>query len=145
MSGENSRRGFIAGALAMGGGLVLLSNQRTAFGALSTAEPQLLLFDPQRADACRSVAGGAGHGCAIRPIAGDRVRFAREILASPDCPEIVSGLTNFADFILLSGCAAEHGYRVLSERVQPAPANENAGGVLVSWKIARMRRATSFG
>ncbi len=130
---EHSRRDFMVGAaIALGSGL-LLSDQQGAAATMLSAKPQLLLFDPDQADACRDLAGGAGRGCITRPIVGDRVRFARDVLSDASAPEIVSGITSYADFVLLSGCAAEQGYRVLSER---------AHGPLIVWKIGRLRGAT---
>ena len=138
-STEHSRREFIVGAIAVSGGLLLLGGQQDAAAVMRSAESQLLLFDPERADACRSAEGAVGYGCAVRPIEGDRVRFASELFARGAAPEIVSGLTHYADFILLSGCAEESGYRVLSERVLPAVAESGAHGALIAWKIGRVR------
>ena len=45
-------------------------------------------------------------------------------------------LTTYADYIVLSGCAAEAGYRVISVRAQDA---------LVRWKVARLCRAICSG
>jgi hypothetical protein len=131
--GAYSRRGFIAGAVAAGSGLALLS---TPVDMTSAGQPQLFLFDAERADACRNVAGNAAHSCEARAIVGDRVRFALDLFAAARAPDVVAGVSTYADFILLSGTAAEHGYRVLEESAQ---------GPLVSWRIARLRRPTSSG
>jgi hypothetical protein len=118
---------------------------------MAAGEPRLFLFDPEHADACRdiaingnlasarAVAGRATSGtqsCEARAIVGDRVRFALDLFAAANPPAVVVGVSTYADFILLSGTAAEHGYRVLEESAQ---------GSLVSWKIARLRRSTSSG
>jgi hypothetical protein len=129
---EFSRRGFIAGVAAVGCGLVLLPKQASAAAGM----PQLFLFDPEHADLCRSLAGSTAPSCEARAIVGDRVRFALDLFASERAPTVVAGVSTYADFILLTGTAAEHGYRVLEELPQ---------GSLVSWKIARLRRPTSSG
>ena len=142
---EFSRRRFVAGSLIVGGGLVFLAKQSNARGALaphesgtSAAAPsagtQLLLFNADHADACRAAAEHETRGCIARPVVGDSVRFAREVFAAREAPEIVSGLTHYADFIMLSGCAAEHGYRVISEQ---------AHGSLIAWKVGRGRAICS--
>lgn len=160
-----SRRGFIAGAVAAAGGLALLAKQGGALAStgsahagqgaaglgaqdagldgevasvdrLSSVEPQLFLFDLDHAVACLNVAASANFTCPTRAITGDSVRLAHEVFASGNAPEVVAGASSYADFILLSGTAAEHGYRVLEESAQ---------GPLVSWKLARWRRPTSSG
>jgi len=139
--GRHSRRGFIAGALGATGTL-LLSDDIFAAETVPT-EPQLLVFDPQRADACRWAATAE---CRWKkhPIVGDRVRFARNLVCSASTPEKFAGLSGYADFILLSGCAAEAGYRLLSERLQPTAADETPQGALVYWIVER-RRVPTFG
>jgi hypothetical protein len=112
MSDETTqtRREFVAGAIAVGGGLVSLSMQRSALGAADISEPRLVL----------------------REVVGDPVRFAERIFASPETPDMVAGYTSYADFIVLSGCAAEHGYRVTREETSHS---------LVAWTVARRPRA----
>jgi hypothetical protein len=96
---------------------------------LASTEPQLLILDSAVADVAQIA------GCRTIAITGDRVRFGREVFAS-GAPEIIGGLTTYADYIMLSGCAAEAGYRVISERTQ---------GRLVRWKIARLCGAICSG
>jgi len=135
VSAEHSRREFVVGALAAAGGLILFAGQQNAVAALSSTQPELLVFDPEHADACRAVAdNAAAQECTTRAVVGDRVRFAMELLSAPNAPLVVAGLTSYADFILLSGCAAEHGYRVVSE---------TARGPLTSWKVVRRRTTYS--
>jgi hypothetical protein len=67
------------------------------------------------------------------------VRFARNLLSSASAPDVFAGLSGYADFILLSGCAAEAGYRLLVERTQPAAVDDTAHGALVYWIAARRR------
>jgi hypothetical protein len=138
----HSRRDFIAGTLAVGGAL-LLSKYESAT-AMSPAgpepaQPRLVLFDPESTSACRVASDGASHGCATLPVVGDRVRFARDVFGASAAPAVVAGVTTYADYILLSGCAAEHGYRVLSERL-PAAGER----FLVEWKVG-VRRSTYSG
>jgi hypothetical protein len=120
----HSRRDFIAGALAVGGALLLTKYDSAT--AMSSTEPQLVLYDPESVTTC-------SYACATLPVKGDRVRFAREVFAAHTAPDSIGGVTHYADYVLLSGCAAEQGYRVLEERFE---------GTLVHWKIARRRRAT---
>jgi hypothetical protein len=125
----HTRREFIAGTVAVGGFVLLTKYQNAA----ASVEPQLVLYDPE-------AAGARPHACATLPVVGDRVRFARDVFGAPAAPAMVAGVTTYADYILLSGCAAEHGYRVLSE---PLPAaGERA---LVEWKVRRVCRATCSG
>lgn len=148
---EFSRRGFIVGVAAAGGGLMILPKQAGAFAEVvqvgarsagegiasidmtSAGEPELFLFDEDHADACRN---RAAQSCEARAIVGDRVRFALDLFAAESAPAVVAGASTYSDFILLSGTAAEHGYRVLEESAQ---------GSLVSWTIARLRPSTSCG
>jgi len=179
---ELSRRGFIAGAVAAGGGFALLATQVgalagtvhsgagtvevSAFGegaasvdmAPPVREPGLFLFggsdgrgehnsvrgrdfdsdfgsDSTLGAKCRAIADERGLKCASLPITGDRVRFATELFA-PDAPEVIAGASTYADFIVLTGTAAEHGYRVIEESPR---------GALTVWKIARPVRPISSG
>jgi hypothetical protein len=147
---EFTRRVFVMGAISTAAvatvaASALLTPAQRASGEIAPARPaanesasaataRLLVFDPEHADACQRVAGGAGKGCTTLPVTGDRVRFGRELFGSKNAPAVVAGLTHYADYILLSGCAAEHGYRVQSAQVQPR---------LVEWTVAQTRRATS--
>jgi hypothetical protein len=139
---RHSRRGFIVGTLGVAGGL-LLSKRLAAAGTIPD-EPQLLLFDPQRTDACRWAAA-AECRLGTQPIVGDRVRFARNLLSGDSSPDVFACLSGYADFILLSGCAAEARYRLLTERLHHVAAAETAAhGALVYW-IAGRRRVSTFG
>lgn len=99
----STRREFMAGTVAAGSALLL---QKPLSAAMAATEPQLF----------------------IGAITGDRVRFARDVFG-PSAPEIVGGLTTYADFLVLTGCAAEAGYRVISERAE---------GTLIRWQVARL-------
>ncbi len=141
MIARHSRRGFIAGTLGIAGGLLL--SEKIAAAGVAADEPQLLLFDPQRTDACRWAAT-AECRWTTQPIVGDRVRFARNLLSGASAPDVFAGLSGYADFILLSGCAAEAGYRLLVERLHSAAADEAEHGALVYW-IAGRRRVSTYG
>jgi hypothetical protein len=140
---NHTRREFVAGAIAVGG-LVSLNLPSSATGATESANSggpceasapatnaQLLLYDPEHAEACRRVADEARSACPTSPIVGDRVRLANQIFVSAKAPDVVAGFTGYADFIVLSGCAAEHGYRVT---------REETSHTLVAWTVARRPR-----
>jgi hypothetical protein len=129
----STRREFMVGTAVAAG--ALLVDQPVNAARMASTEPRLLLLDLELADAHRVAAEAEAVGCRALAITGDRVRFGREVFAS-GAPEIIGGLTTYADYIMLSGCAAEAGYRVLSERAQDA---------FVRWKIARLCRAICSG
>jgi len=62
-------------------------------------------------------------------VQGDRVRLARRLLAQ--APQEIRGVTRYADFLLLSGAAAELGYRVASRTA--------LDGNLLGWAVRRQR------
>jgi hypothetical protein len=126
-----TRREFIVGSSALAGALCLGSSPVTAVPRAGNAQPEIVLFDPGHAEACRKIGEGVG-GCRTLAISGDRVRFARQFFSGAAVPSHIAGLTSYSDYVLLSGCAAEHGYRVVAE---------TARGPLVEWKVER--RATS--
>ena len=135
-----SRRHFVAGALGVAGAVMCLESHAGASRRLHE-EPAVLLFDPARSDA-RDRAAGMGAGWVARPIVGDRVRFAREMLGNDGAATAkLAGLTSYGDFILLSGCAAEAGYRLTSESLYRAPGGLEHGA-LVHWVVERARRPT---
>ena len=133
MSGDSefTRREFVVGAISA----LAVVAMGPALAAIAPEAAGLMVFDPEHADACRRVEGAAAaQGCATLPVVGDRVRFGRDLFASGKAPAIVAGLTHYADYILLSGCAAEHGYRLQSVQVQTH---------LVEWTVAKPRRSIS--
>jgi hypothetical protein len=109
-------------------GSALLLEKPLNAAAMTATEPQLLVIDYDIAEARRLAAHAAGSASRTLAITGDRVRFARDLFGS-SAPEVIGGLTSYADFIVLTGCAAEAGYRLISERTESA---------LVRWKIARL-------
>jgi len=135
MSGDwINRREFVEGLVAVSGAFVLTAKGQSAFGAAASRPPQLLLFDSASAQVCRYVESEAQYSCVTQPVTGDRVRFANELFASGQAPDVVAGVTHYADYILLTGCAAEQGYRVRDLKVE---------GSLATWKIERARRTIS--
>jgi hypothetical protein len=69
----------------------------------------------------------------VRPIEGDRVRFARALLAA--APQSIGGLTRHADLLLLVGTAEEAGFRVVEQSVS-RPTGQPA---LVLWRMQHRR------
>ena len=124
----STRRDFVTATLATGTALLLETPLNAA--AMSATEPQLMVVDLNIADACHFVAG-----CRTLALTGDSVRFAREVFA-PSATEIIGGITTYADFVVLTGCAAEAGYRLISERAE---------GTFMRWKVARLAGAGSRG
>src|SRR5690606_1021277 len=72
-------------------------------------ERSVLLHDPALAAGRRFAAAGRARGGEVRAIEGDRIRFAREVLAGR--PALVAGVSRHADFILIEDVAREAGYR----------------------------------
>jgi hypothetical protein len=124
----STRREFMVGTVVASSALVLNAS------AIAASE-QVLLVDYDLAHAHRLAADAANHGCRTLAITGDRVRFAREVFG-PGAPEVVAGVTTYADFIVLTGCAAEAGYRIINDRAE---------GALVRWKVARLHRSIYSG
>jgi hypothetical protein len=132
---ELSRRDFMSLALGLGGGVLL--PWRSISAAMSSDVPPLLLFDPTRSDACVLASAAARRGTVTQAITGDRVRFANVRLRG--APSTFAGVTGYADFILLSGCAAEAGYRLVKEIRYPitgaSVADSATCGALVFWMV----------
>lgn len=123
-----TRRSFAAGAIVAAGYVVLVSNQ--AFGVRLPAGESWIVFDPSRADACNFAGECNRTGSRTTPITGDAFRFARGWIQRAGAPQSFCGVTNYADFVVLSGTAAEAGYRVVSEQRL---------GTLAIWVMARRR------
>lgn len=69
-----------------------------------------------------------------RALEGDRVRFARAILA--DAPLLIGGLTRHADLIVLAGTAEEAGFRLVEQSTLAQPASQPA---LIFWRMQHRR------
>ena len=134
-----SRRGFMSLVLGLSGG-ALLPWQSVSAAPLSDVPP-LLLFDSTRSDACVLASAAARRGTVTQAIVGDRVRFANAQLIG--APRTFSGVTGYADFILLSGCAAEAGYRLVKEIrhsiTSVSVADSTTCGTLVFWMMVQRR------
>ncbi len=71
-------------------------------------DARLLLHDPSLNAGRRFAQAGAAQGAPSRAIEGDRIRFAREVLASK--PALIAGVSRHADMLLIADVAAEAGY-----------------------------------
>ena len=135
---QHSRRHFIASLFGGAAGLLLCGSDR-AVQALSGGV-SLFFYDPLRSEARRCAASATAHGCVTAAIVGDRIRLARQWLKpGAAAPEVIMGLSDYADFILLSGSAAEVGYRVENERPIPSSASGGRRSVLMYWSAAQRR------
>jgi hypothetical protein len=98
-----TRRGALAGALAVPT-VAGLAHWRWKHG-----ERSVLLHDSALEAGRRFAAAGAARGGDVRAIEGDRIRFARGLLAAN--PALIAGISRHADFILIEDVAREAGYR----------------------------------
>ncbi len=124
------RRGFLGLALGVSGGL--LTGGGSAMAALG-GERGALVYDARIPAADRFAQSVRGNYASIHALEGDRVRFARALIAKPR--HTLSGLTRYPDFVLLAGTAAEVGYRLIAES-----RHATKGGVFIAWTM-RLRRA----
>lgn len=97
-----SRREAMMGALAVPT-LAGLPQWRWQHG-----EASILLHDPALALGRRFAEAGAARGGKVVELAGDRIRLARQVLASR--PAMVAGVSLAADALLVEEVAAEAGY-----------------------------------
>ena len=130
-----SRRNFVGVTLGISSAFLL--PRWSVAAEMQGPAPMLMFFDPSRADACGLADAAAQRGTVTRAISGDRIRFAREQINS--APSTLAGVTGHADFILLSGCAAEVGYRLVQEYRYPLTRAPDAHGALVFWSVAQRR------
>jgi len=100
------RRGFIG----LAAGAPLAMGALPAWGQRADAGALLILFDPTMAASARLADQVRKHGAAVLALSGDRIRFMRDVVASR--PRVIAGMTSYADFLLLSGTAAESGFRL---------------------------------
>ncbi|MXP42153.1 hypothetical protein GRI75_10925 [Altererythrobacter soli] len=98
-----TRRGALAGALAVPT-VAGLAHWRWRHG-----ERSVLLHDPALEAGRRFAAAGEQRGGEVRAIEGDRVRFAKGLLA--ERPALIAGVSRHADFILIEDVAREARYR----------------------------------
>jgi hypothetical protein len=88
----------------------------------------ILLFDPNSPKA-RALAQEV-RGQRLVALTGDPVRLWRDSLADAAGP--IGGITNWSDYVILRGLAAEQGLRVRSEEHIAVPGNP----MLVRWTAA---------
>lgn len=105
------RRQFLGGA-AMAAGAAAAGPVRAA--ATGRA---IWLYDPALAPSQGLAARASTPGAELRRLEGDRIRLAQTMLAA--APHEIGGITRYADFLLLSGAAAERGYRVTAKSMLP--------------------------
>lgn len=117
------RRSFLGLALGVSGGL--LAGSAPAMAALD-GERGVLVYDARAGERIMRVV--RGNYASVHALDGDRVRFARALTAKR--PASISGLTRYADFVLLSGTATEAGYRLITESKHAAK-----GGALIAWTM----------
>lgn len=72
-----------------------------------------------------------------RALAGDRVRFARALLAA--APQSIVGLTRHVDLLLLAGAAEEADYRLVEQRRSADPRPPGGRVALVAWRMQQRR------
>ena len=94
---------------AMMGALAVPTVAGLAHWRWKHGERSVLLHDPALAAGRRFAGAGSARGGDVRAIDGDRIRFAREVLA--DRPALIAGVSRHADFILIADAAREAGYR----------------------------------
>jgi len=116
-----TRRGFVGGVaatpLVLG---VLASVPGTSFAS----GPRLLLFDPALAAGRRFAEQAMRLAAPARAIEGDRIRFARAVLAQ--APASIFAVARHSDELLIGEVARELGYR------QIALIHHEPGGEIVS-------------
>lgn len=104
-----SRRSMMLGALAVPT-VAGLASWQWKHGATSAS---LLLHDDSLAAGRRFAAAGRAAGGRTVAIAGDPVRFGREVLA--DRPALIAGISRHAEALLLGEVAMEAGYVLATE------------------------------
>jgi hypothetical protein len=106
------RRGFLGLLIALPGAALL--RWTSAPGAVSRSGP-LFVYDAGLSESAWLPVARPYAPVEARALEGDRVRFARAVLAA--APESIAGLTRHADFLLLAGTAEEEGFRVVEQPV----------------------------
>ena len=121
-----SRRRFVAtSSLAMAA--VVMT---PALSALATPTPPRVLFDPAIDAAVRFAAAAHRQGSDCHALAGDRYRFVLDVLAVAGAPRSITGITTYADFLLLTGTLQEARYRLIGPELHEGTEQGNGR---VSW------------
>lgn len=127
MSGlQLPRRSFLGLALGASGSMFAGA---PAMASLARERP-MLVYDTNFPAAKRYAIASRSEFAAVHAVGGDRVRFARALVAKR--PEALSGLTRYPDFLLLTGEAAEAGYRLVAQSQ-----HAEKGGALIAWTMRR--------
>ncbi len=113
-------------ALALGGA-AMLAPVAVSAGRTKPAAG-ILLFDPHSASA-RAMAQEV-RGQRLVALTGDPVRLWRDMLGEMAGP--IGGITNWSDYLILRGLAAERGLRIRREEHIPVPGQP----LLVRWEAA---------
>ncbi|HKJ74979.1 MAG TPA: hypothetical protein VKA19_12765 [Alphaproteobacteria bacterium] len=121
------RRSFLGLALGISGGVV--AGAMPAMAALTGKRP-VLVYDDAAPAARRFAATSHKDFAQIRAIKGDRIRFTRALVA--ERPDVVTGVTRYPDFLMITGTAEETGYRVIAQ-------TRRQGGrpALIAWTMRR--------
>lgn len=102
-----SRRAVLGGALAVPT-ISGLAAWRWKHG-----DGRALVHDAGLAAGQRFAQAGKASGLPSRPIEGDRVRFMQDVLAPK--PALITGVSRFADLLLIADIAREAGYVLAAE------------------------------
>lgn len=116
-----TRRALLAGVAAIP---AVAGVDRLA--AAATSGGGVVLYDPGLPHARERALASAGWADELVEITGDRVRFARQILARR--PLVVRGISRQADALLIEEVAAEAGYR--REAIE-------VNGAILGWVLSR--------
>jgi len=106
-----TRRGALGGAML--GALAVPTLSGLAAWRWRHGEQRVLLHDPALEAGQRFAAAGRAYGIEPRAIEGDRIRFARAVLAAR--PALVAGVSRHADLLLIADAAREAGYTLAAE------------------------------
>ena len=121
------RRHFLATLLATAGSVAVVPAH-----AASLTKRRIWVYDPALPAIMPLVEAARATGDDVRAVEGDRIRFARDMVGGGTAS--VAGVTRYADFLMLSGVAAEAGYRVVSQALWPG-----SSGAAISWTLQRRR------
>ena len=121
------RRHFLATLLATAGSVAVVPAH-----AASLTKRRIWVYDPALPAIMPLVEAARATGDDVRAIGGDCIRFARDMVG--DGTASLAGVTRYADFLMLSGVAAEAGYRVVSQAMLPG-----SRGAAIAWALRRKR------
>jgi len=100
-----NRRTVLAGGLA---GMIAAPALAHPAGWRAAAGSTVLVYDPALNSGRRFAEAGSVGAGAVLALEGDRIRFARKLLASQ--PSLVAGISRGADALLIEDVAREAGY-----------------------------------